>query len=435
MKKVYEPVDVRAEGAAAGRFELVNKHDFRSTDGYEIGWRVEADGDVIAAGAQPAPAVEAGETAPFAIRYGAFDAPAGAEVFVVLEVRQPQAGTLTPAGWVVGHDQFGLPTAPADPAPAEPRAPLVWDEDTDGLTVVGEDFQVRFGAASGTIDTWTYRGVDLVARGPLPSYWRAPTDNDLGNKMPDRLAAWETATQTQEVLSVAGEELAGGAVRVVVERGLPAVGGEATITYTVRPDATVHVEHALAPGADAPDEVPRVGLDLALPPAFDRMTWVGRGPHESYRDRKTSALVGRYTLPVADAVEPYVRPQETGNRTDVRWLAVHDGYGAGLLAVADSLLEASAWPFGYDVLALDRTRARHGAEVTVAAAAHPVTTMRLDWGQFGVGGDNSWGFPVNEPYLIATRPMRYGFTLRPYTTADGDPGALARTLRATGPPG
>jgi beta-galactosidase len=436
MVRVYEPIDVVEEDAETGQFALVNKYDYVGTDGLHLHWRVEADGETVAAGTQPAPAGAAGARGPFRIETGALPPTPGAERFLTVEVRQPDAGELVPAGLVVGTGQFALGTAPADAPPPETYAPLVVDEDADGITVSGEDFEVYFGAADGTISRWTHRGVEVVTdggAGPVPSYWRAPTDNDLGNQMPTRLAAWETATWEQTVRDVAAEMLETGEVRVVVERGLPAVGGVATITYTVRPDGAVHVEHALVPGAEAPDEVPRVGLDLALPSAFGQMEWFGRGPHESYRDRKTSALVGRWRLAVEDAVEPYVRPQETGNRTDVRWLAVHDGYGAGLLAVSDSVMEASAWPFAYDAVALDRTRSRHGAEVTLAAEAHPVTTLRLDWGQFGVGGDNSWGFPVNEPYRIQTRPVRYGVTLRPFTTHDGDPAALARRIRAAGP--
>ena len=433
MARVYEPVDVLAEDAGAGRLVLVNKYDFSGTDGLHVWWRVEADGEAVAAGVQPAPPVAAGERGAFRVDWGTAPAPPGAERFLTVEVRRAGAGPLAPAGFVVGTGQFALGAAPYDAAPPVASAPLVVEDGPDGPVVRGADFEVAFGQASGTIDRWTYRGVELVQSGPVPSYWRAPTDNDLGNQMPARLAAWEEATGAQVVRSLTVEPLSSGEVLVVVKRELPAVGGVATVTYTVQPDGAVHVEHALVPGAGAPDEVPRVGLDLGLRPAFDRMTWFGRGPHESYRDRKTSALVGRYDLAVEDAVEPYVRPQETGNRTDVRWLAVHDGHGAGLLAVADSVLEASAWPFDYDVLALDRTRARHGAEVTVAAARRPVTTVRLDWGQFGVGGDNSWGFPVGEPYRIATRPYRYGLTLRPYTTGDGDPGALARRIRAAGP--
>ena len=180
----------------------------------------------------------------------------------------------------------------------------------------------------------------------------------------------------------------------------------------------------------APSEVPRVGLDVALVPAFDRVEWFGRGPHESYRDRETSAFVGRYLLPLAQAVEPYVRPQETGNHTGVRWIAVRDGYGAGLLAVGDSLLEASAWPFDRQALEVSHARARHGAEVTLAARQHATTTLRLDWGQFGVGGDNSWSLPVGEAYRMRTRAYAYGVTLRPFTAADGELADLARRVRA-----
>ena len=435
LQKVYEPIDVVATDADGGRFELVNKLDFEPTEAMTLRWRVEADGREIATGRQPAPVVVAGERGAFQIAYGPLAAPPGAERMVTVEVVPERARTLADAGRSVGTGQFALLTEPGAPEPAAgAQAPLVVEQGDAGATVRGQDFAVTFGAASGTVDAWTYRGVDVVECGPVPSYWRSPTDNDLGNQLETRLQAWEQATMSQSVGSVVVQEQeAGGAVRVVVARQLGDGVGTATVTYTVRPDGAVHVEHALAPGAAAPDEVPRVGLDLALPSAFDQLTWLGRGPHESYRDRKTSALVGLWSMPVAESVEAYIRPQETGNRTDVRWLAVSDGYGTGLLAVGDSLLEASAWPFGYDAVALDRSYARHGAEVEVAARQHPVTTVRLDWGQFGVGGDNSWGFPVNEPYRIQTRPYRYGVTLRPYTTADGDLGELARRLRQAAP--
>ena len=436
MAKVYEPVDIRALDAAAGRFDLVNKYDFEGTDGLHVHWRVEADGRTVARGQQPAPAVAGGGTGGFSISWGDTHAPAGAELVAHVEVRQPDAGTLTDAGHVAGSGEFELGVAPGPPETPVRRsalAPLSHDEDADGVTVRGADFELTIGRASGTIDAWTYQGHTVIGEdghGPVPSYWRSPTDNDLGNQMEKRLAAWEQATVRQLVGTLLAERGDDGVVTVAVDRQLPAVGGTARVAYTIRPDGAVHVAHELVPGAEAPVEIPRVGLDLVVPSAFGRMTWFGRGPHESYRDRKTSARVGRYDLALADAIEPYVRPQETGNRTDVRWLAVHDGHGIGLLAVGDSLLEASAWPFAYDAIALDRSRPRHGAEVTEAARAHAVTTLRLDWGQQGVGGDNSWGFPVNEPYRIPTEPYAYGVTLRPYSTNDGDPAALARALRS-----
>ncbi|WP_420455667.1 glycoside hydrolase family 2 TIM barrel-domain containing protein [Rubrivirga sp.] len=439
MQRVYEPVDVVAEDVNAGRFALVNKYDFVSTEGLVVDWRVTSDGRAVAEWTSPAPVVAAGERGALDFRPPALGVvEPGAEGHLTVEVRRPEARPLAPAGVVVGRGQFELGVSREAPAPdPAPRAPLVVTDGGDGVAVEGQDFALTIGGASGTIDAWTHRGVAVIGpgdAGPVPSYWRAPTDNDLGNQLERRLGAWETATAEQSVRSME-HRMQGEDAVVTVQRALAGNVGTATVTFTVRPDGAVHVEHALAPGAGAPDEVPRVGFDLALAPAFDRMTWFGRGPHESYRDRETSALVGRYDLALADAVEPYVRPQETGNRTDVRWLAVHDGHGAGLLAVGDSLLEASAWPFGIEALALDRSRSRHGAEVELAAREHAVTTVRLDWGQFGVGGDNSWGFPVNEPYRIATRPVRYGVTLRPFTTADGDLGTLARRLRPTRSPG
>ena len=433
MQRVYEPVDVVADDAAAGRFALVNKHDFASTEGLRVRWTMTKDGEPLAQWTAPAPAVAAGERGPLAFSPPVLeDAPVGSEGHLVVEVVTAAPRPLLHAGHVVGRGQFALGVKAGVAPEAEPHAPLMVEREGDALAVVGEDFEVHF-SAGGEIARWVNRGVTVVGEGghgPRPSFWRAPTDNDLGNNMPARLAAWEAATRTQEARPLAVREEPDGSVVVVAERSLPSVGGTASVTHTVRPDGAVHVLHEMTPGAEAPNEIPRVGLDLTLPNAFTDVVWFGRGPHESYRDRETSALVGRYAMPLAEAVEPYVRPQETGNRTDVRWLAVHDGAGAGLLAVGDSLMEASAWPFGYDAVRLDRSYARHGAEVTVAAREHAVTTLRLDWGQQGVGGDNSWGFPVNEPYRIPTRPYAHGVTLVPYTTLDGHPADLARAVRA-----
>jgi beta-galactosidase len=155
-------------------------------------------------------------------------------------------------------------------------------------------------------------------------------------------------------------------------------------------------------------------MQFALPGKFDRVAWYGRGPHENYSDRKTSAPIGRYESSVRDWITPYVRPQENANRCDIRWFTLKDAAGAGLRfdGARGVPLSVSAWPYSMDDLA----KAAHDYELP----RRDCITVNLDHLQMGVGGDNSWGLPVNEPYRIKPdQAHEWSFTislLRPLET-------------------
>jgi beta-galactosidase len=165
---------------------------------------------------------------------------------------------------------------------------------------------------------------------------------------------------------------------------------------------------------------------MTLPAAFDTMTWFGRGPHESYWDRQTSAAVGLFTGPVADQYHPYVRPQEFGNKTDVRWVSLTNRDGVGLLAMGIPLVCATAtqMPRGaYD-------GARDGSQQhTTDMRPQDCVSLNLDWRQMGVGGDTSWGAPVHPEYTLPAQPYAYSFRLRPLSATDASPAALYRQHR------
>jgi beta-galactosidase len=159
-------------------------------------------------------------------------------------------------------------------------------------------------------------------------------------------------------------------------------------------------------------------MQMAMPEEFNVMTWYGRGPQESYWDRKTGAAVGVYSGRVEEVIHDYVRPQENGNRTDVRWVALTNKDGAGLLAVGMPLLNVSAWPYTM----WDLERARHVHELP----RRDSITVNLDYKQMGVGGDNSWGARTHPEYTLPAGPYSYSFRLRPYTPAMGDTTSIAR---------
>jgi beta-galactosidase len=165
----------------------------------------------------------------------------------------------------------------------------------------------------------------------------------------------------------------------------------------------------------------RVGMTLTAPGDFDRLRWFGRGPQESYADRKSGAAVGLYAGRVAEQFHDYSRPQETGNKVDVRWLAVERADGAGLAVIGQPLLSVTALPFPYADLDYHPGEQRHGADLR----PKDVTTLNIDLAQMGVGGDNSWGFWPLEQYRLPLQAYRYAFRLAVFGAGE-DPRDFAR---------
>ena len=159
-------------------------------------------------------------------------------------------------------------------------------------------------------------------------------------------------------------------------------------------------------------------MQMAVPAQFNKLTWFGRGPHETYWDRKTGAAVGLYSGLVDEHIHVYVRPQENGNKSDVRWMALSDAQGVGLIAVGIPTIDVSAWPFTMQ----DLQQAKHMHELPM----RDTITINLDYKQMGVGGDDSWGARTHREYTLPAKPYRYRFRLTPYTAALGDLNNLAR---------
>ncbi|HEV2763473.1 MAG TPA: beta-galactosidase domain 4-containing protein, partial [Pyrinomonadaceae bacterium] len=356
-------------------------------------------------------------------RVPALDVPAGESREVTLGVRRPRLkpgaeyflkvtfslaadARWAPRGHVVAWDQYlmpyEVPPAPARNVNALPALKLT--ESEEGFTVKGARFTLRFGRRSGALESYEFDGRRLLA-GPLaPNFWRAPTDNDRGNRMPQVLAVWRDAGARRSVEGVASEQLSPQAVRVTARSTLPAGSSEYRNVYTVYGDGSVEVESSLAPGAGLPD-LPRFGLQLQIPGELGAVEWYGRGPHENYWDRNTGAAVGLHALPVESLFVPYIEPQENGNRTDVRWVTFTNRAGFGLRARGLPLLYFSAWRFRPEEL---ETR-KHSFEIVPSDDI----TVNLDYRQMGVGGDNSWGAWPHREYRLAAKPYSYKFRLEP----------------------
>jgi beta-galactosidase len=180
----------------------------------------------------------------------------------------------------------------------------------------------------------------------VPNFWRAPIDNDFGNNLHKRSRVWREAGKNRQVAEVSIKRKANNLAEVIFNFNLVNEAGEKIAdyrsVYAVYGSGDVVVDNHFKMTKEDLPEIVRMGMNLIMPRQFDQMAWLGRGPHESYWDRKTSAFVGLYEGSVADQYWAYLRPQENGNKTDVRWLAITDSNGNGLFFEGLPLLEVSA---------------------------------------------------------------------------------------------
>ena len=226
-----------------------------------------------------------------------------------------------------------------------------------------------------------------------------------------------SATASWVVESVTATKVSPGVVRVDVKAAIPVISSQYAVSYTVQASGDIIVDASFTPGkADLP-MLPRFGMQMVMPAGFESVSWLGPGPEETYSDRN-EARVGAYRGTVDGQWTDYSKPQENGNKVDVRWIAVSNPQGVGLLAVGMPLLSAAARHYAHE----DIWQAKHTHEMTKRAE----TYLSLDFKQMGVGGDNSWGALPHPPYQLPAQAYSYRFRLRPFSALDGAPGALAR---------
>lgn len=416
---------------------ITNRFDFTNLKDIATGhWRLKADGKEIQTGTLPELDLAPGKTARLAISVKPFPPQPGAEYFLEVNFTLKQDTLWAKAGHELAWDEFKLPDVAPAPKPAD-GAPLK----LAGATVTGKGFEIVFDKQAGTLKSWRANGVELIATPLRPDFWRALTDNDRGRKMDKSQGIWRDAHKDVTVTGFTIEQAAPNKVVAKVALALPKVQAAWETTYTVTGSGDVLVaadfkwlghpaqESGAATqkphGQDAqathnfPKPV-RLGMQMTLPAGFERISWLGPGPHETYSDRK-DARVGVYSGTVREQFcADYTEPGESGNKVDVRWVSLTNKDGVGLLAVGMPLLSVNALHHTTD----DLQNAKHAFQLP----HRDEITLNLDFVQQGVGGDDSWGAWPHDEFLIKCQPASYQFRLRPLASGD-DPGRVARAAR------
>lgn len=410
VKKVYQSIRTEAIDLPSGRIEVYNEYSFKNLDDCVLEWRLMADGAEVAQGKAGLEGIPAGSSKTFAIPVsgGKED---GREYFLLIRYLSKTSTPLVPAGHEVAAAQFAFQASPKVFSVAKPagKVPQV-TENASGWLIEGSGFKIAFNR-QGLLSGYTYKGHQLIQSPLTASFWRPPVDNDFGSGQPFRLRTWKNAILESQAGQPEMRRLEQG-IEISNTFRLEAQKAALRLSFLVGGDGAVVVKYfleTLEPEGNIP-MIPRIGMQLDMPKAFDRMTWYGRGPQESYEDRKYSAHIGLFQGTVRGQFHPYVRPQETANKTDVRWVSVRDASGSGLLFVADELLNASTWHYLPEDLDPGVQKGQtHAGELQERDLTH----VRIDYRQMGLGGIDSWGALPLEPYRLPLQNYQYSFRIFP----------------------
>jgi len=420
VKKVYQSAHFQWD-MKSSTLEITNKNVFAPLHGINMEWTLLEDGREIKQGHVEDLQIKPGETQQFRIGLGTFKS--DKEYILRTQLITSKAAGLLEVGHELAFEQFIVQEYKSPAASDNTGAPFSVATSDDHTSIQNDHTTLILDKKSGEIVSWSYMG-ELISDHPIrPNFWRAPTDNDLGNGMHEWAAIWKSATEEAHATMILPPAISNLGVVFELEYQLPDKIASLYLTYTLSPEGELGVDYYFTPNIDSLPNIPRLGMYLTLSDRYTKTAWYGRGPHETYRDRKLSGKIGIYNGAIIDQFHRYSRPQETGNKTDIRWIKVtSDALELTVHPTDNRLLSGSVWPFntaeldyvegkdgGQSASGLVPVSTRHGAEIQTGE----IVQWNIDHMQMGVGGDTSWGRPVHKEYTIPPGEYKYSFVIIP----------------------
>lgn len=433
VKKVYQSIKFKDFDATTKGLTIINGYDFIDLDRFKFEWSLLENGSPIKTGS-----IESIQNAPYVAKKVQLDLPElemESEYLVnVTAVLKSDWGLLS-AGHEVAKEQFALTSFPFGNIAVEERGKMRLDEENGSVIISGADFKYQFSRSTGELSVIDFGNGNLIKTPIATNFWRAPTDNDFGFSMQKGWKVWKDAS-SQQVLknfTVMGAKKASlkgllegkleafsllkkGKVKddlavIRCRYDLPDLAGHVIMTYAINKAGDIQITTQL----DLPEEnelppLPRFGTNFSIAKDYNLVTYYGRGPHENYQDRYTSAFIGQYASTAEALYFPYARPQENGYHTDARWLELTDQDGNGLI------ISGIDRAFGFSALRntiddFDEGLEKHNRHTT-DITPRDLVNVNIDFAQMGVGGDTSWGAKPHSQYQIAPRDYQFSYLIR-----------------------
>ena len=418
----YQNIWAKMVNAEAGQVSVYNENFFRDLSNYALAWSLEEDGVETQNGTIADLDVPAQQTRTFTIPYDRSKI-TGKEVFLNIDFRLKNAEPLLTAGQVVAYAQLPVVTKQAceggcskllAEGHGKKKMKLAAKKD-NVIAVTTPNLTFKLDRTTGLISEYAYNGKSMLGEGGTlkPNFWRAPTDNDMGAGLQKKFKVWKNPQMNLKNIDVKKDKKAN-TVTIVTSFDMPEVQGQMDITYLVFANTgavKVTEDFKATEGAKVSDMF-RFGMLLQMPYSMEKSTYYGRGPIENYSDRKDCMRIAIYNDEADNQYFPYIRPQESGTKSDIRWWKQTDATGLGLQVKSCAPFYASALHFDTEELDDgDEKEQRHSFDLKKSK----FTNLFLDAAHMGVGGENSWGACPLEKYRVHYGNKTFNFVLIPQT--------------------
>ena len=406
VKKVYQYIQFIAKDLGKGIISIKNRYDFTNLDEYAFMWEIYKNGEKISTGdfnvdLKPHEEKEIRLSLPVIPEDGN-------EYFLNLYVYTRVATDLVPAGYEVAREQMQLNKSSFFTSLPPCSGKLSYETKDNILSFQSGAVSGKIDLKKGILFDYMINGKQPIRQYPEPAFWRAPIDNDFGNKMPVLAGVWRTAHVNRYVKKVTIGENNEKGLSVRVDWVLSDIQVPYTMEYLVRDNGTVIVTGSIDLTGTKLPELPRFGMRMELHQPYENLTYYGRGPFENYIDRYSGAFIGRYEDKVENQFYWYIRPQETGNKTDVRWLTLLDSGGLGVKITGLQPISFSALHFSPEDLDPGLTRK---LQHTIDIVPQKNIFLHVDLKQRGLGGDNSWGMYPHNEYRLLDKKYTYSYMI------------------------
>lgn len=424
MQSIWaEAVDLKQ-----GQVSVHNEYFFRDLSNYSLSWSITVDGVERQNGTIADLDVAPQQTKTYTLPYDVASLAKGKEALLNIEFRLKKAEPLMEAGQVVAYRQLELApwqgndftaadkAATALQSTAAKKVKIDNGKKTGEMAITSSKLDIRFSTSTGLMTKYAVDGTSMLANGGTlkPNFWRAPLDNDMGAGVQKDYRAWlDPEMKLTSLTSAKGAKGTNSVAVVTATYNLPSVEAKLTLTYNIAIDGSITVGEKLSttPGAKVSNMF-RFGMLMQLPYNMDKSHFYGRGPIENYEDRKASQPIAIYTQTADEQFYPYIRPQENGNKCDIRWWTQSDSANHGFTVTSDKAFSAGA--LHYNQADLDEGTEKHQRH-SQSVPKSQYTNLHIDLMQAGVGGVDSWspkGLAL-EKYRMPYQDYNFSFTIRP----------------------
>lgn len=419
---IYQNIWVKPVDLQKGEISIYNENFFRDLSDFYAEWQLLANGEVLQSGIINDLKVGPQQTVNQKLNYTLDNICPCKEVLLNVAFKLKNTETLLPAGFAVAQQQLSVREYKAPEnlltekkiAHDYTPAPVVEDNDSYYLIVKGENFHIDFERRNGYLSLYDVNGLSILDEGAqlTPNFWRAPTDNDMGAGLQKKYLAWKNPEIKLTSLEHATEN---GLVVVTAKYDMPTVSAKLTLTYRINKEGAIEVTQSMTTDKNAKvSNMFRFGMRAALNKNLSNIQYYGRGPIENYSDRNNSTNIGKYAQTVDEQFYSYIRPQETGTKTDIRWWNQTNKGGNGIQLVGKTPFSASALHYTMESLddGLEKDQ-RHSELVPQTDCVN----FCIDKVQMGLGCVNSWGALPLDKYMVPYQDYEFTFVIKPIQNA------------------